>query len=51
MCEFYVEKENETTSTIFNKRVIYDFESINSDYMEECQINLIQYILIMFILS
>lgn len=32
MSEFYVEKENETTSTIFNKRVIYDFESINSDY-------------------
>jgi len=32
MSELYVEEENETTLTIFNKRVIYDFESRNENY-------------------
>lgn len=32
MSELYVEEENETTLTIFNKRVVYDFESRNENY-------------------
>ena len=32
MSEFYVEQEDESTFTLFNKRVIYDFESGNDDY-------------------
>ena len=32
MSEIYVEKEDETTLRIFNKRIIYDFDSQNSNY-------------------
>lgn len=32
MSDFYVEKENETTLTLFNKRIIYDFDSQNEKY-------------------
>jgi len=32
MSEKYTEKDNETTLSIFNKRVIYDFDSRNSNY-------------------
>ena len=32
MSKFYVESENETAFTIFNKRSIYDFNSQNKQY-------------------
>ena len=32
MSDFYVEKENESSLTIYNKRVIYDFNSQNEGY-------------------
>ena len=32
MSDLYVEKEDETTLTIFNKRIIYDFDSQNESY-------------------
>jgi len=32
MSKFYVERDNETTFTIFNKRIIYDFDSKNINY-------------------
>lgn len=32
MSKFYVETDDESTLSIFNKRIIYDFDSKNSDY-------------------
>jgi len=32
MSKLYVEREDETTFTIFNKRIIYDFDSQNLNY-------------------
>lgn len=40
MSDSYVEKEDETTLTIFNKRVIYDFDSQNSNYTNLVDFNL-----------
>jgi len=40
MSDSYVEKEDETTLTIFNKRVIYDFNSQNNNYSNLVDFNL-----------
>ena len=40
MSEFYVESENETAFTIFNKRSIYDFNSQNKEYKNLVDFNL-----------
>ena len=40
MSDSYVEKEDETTLTIFNKRVIYDFDSQNNNYSNLVDFNL-----------
>lgn len=39
MSDLYVEKEDETTLTIFNKRVIYDFDSTNQNYSNVVDFN------------
>ena len=40
MSNRYVEKDNETTLTIFNKRVLYDFDSQNEDYKNLVDFNI-----------
>lgn len=40
MSDFYVEKEDETTLTIFNKRIVYDFDSQNNNYSNLVNFNL-----------
>jgi len=40
MSDRYVEKNNETTLTIFNKRVIYDFDSQNEEYKNLVDFNI-----------
>ena len=40
MSKFYVEKENETALTLFEKRVIYEFESANTKYKNLVDFNL-----------
>ena len=40
MSDLYVEKEDETTLTIFNKRIIYDFNSMNKNYTNLVNFNL-----------
>lgn len=39
MSDLYVEKEDETTLTIFNKRVIYNFDSTNQNYSNVVDFN------------
>jgi len=39
MSKFYVESDNETTISIFNKRIIYDFESKNENYLNLVDFN------------
>jgi hypothetical protein len=40
MSDSYVEKEDETTLTIFNKRIIYDFESQDPNYTNLVDFNI-----------
>ncbi len=39
MSDLYVEKEDETTLTIFNKRVVYNFDSTNQNYSNVVDFN------------
>jgi len=39
MSQFYVEKDNESTLTIYNKRLIYDFDSRNEEYKNVVDFN------------
>ena len=41
MSEKYTKKDNETTLSIFNKRVIYDFDSQNSSYSNLTDFNFV----------
>ena len=39
MSQFYVEKDNKSTLTIYNKRLIYDFDSRNEEYKNVVDFN------------